>query len=651
MLRRVFSLGAGMVGLALVAVLVMGLAGTASAFAAQHKPVVTSVSPKTGLDKGGATVTITGRNFKINGKSVVKQVKFGAKAATHVRVKSSTTIKVTAPAGTGKVDVRVTTKAGTSRKVAADKYTYRVLVDKYIVTASSYAPVAGADVTITAQLASAGNDPIHSSGVVVTWSKTGTGGSFGSGTSTTDASGIATVTFTTDTTVGTEYAVTATDGSSRTGTSPTITTGAKALEVEYNGTPVKAYSLAELGTVTPFAGYAGYKSSGGTVYGPDAVTGAKVTDIVADALGTPLSAGESVEVAEASPYYGKKFSYSQLTDPTTGFTMFTTSGDPMTSFTGTLGAVLVYSDPAGTVMPAAKGPLRFFVADTVSETVMTGSFSISNVDTVNVLDPAAATQIAVNAGDGQSASAGTAVSTKPSVIVEDVHNNPVPGVSVTFAAASGGGSATGLTATTNAAGIATVGSWTLGGSAGANTLTAASGTLTGSPVTFTATGTAGVLQVKHNGTAVRSYSLTELQAVTPFAGYAGYKNKAGAILGPDAVTGARISDIVADALGTPLAAGESVEVAEAIPYFGSILPYAKVTDPGTGFTMYTTAGDPMTSFTGTLAAVLVYSDPAGVVMPAAKGPLRFFVADGISETLMTGSDSVTNVDVLNVIDP
>jgi hypothetical protein len=46
-------------------------------------------------------------------------------------------------------------------------------------------------------------------------------------------------------------------------------------------------------------------------------------------------------------------------------------------------------------------------------------------------------------------------------------------------------------ATTGADGIATVGSWTLGTTAGSNTLTATSDTLTGSPVTFTATGTAG----------------------------------------------------------------------------------------------------------------------------------------------------------------
>ena len=64
-------------------------------------------------------------------------------------------------------------------------------------------------------------------------------------------------------------------------------------------------------------------------------------------------------------------------------------------------------------------------------------------------------------------------------------------MSVTFAVASGGGSVTGLTAMTNASGIATVGRWTLGTSAGANSLTATSAGLSGSPVTFSATGTAG----------------------------------------------------------------------------------------------------------------------------------------------------------------
>lgn len=103
----------------------------------------------------------------------------------------------------------------------------------------------------------------------------------------------------------------------------------------------------------------------------------------------------------------------------------------------------------------------------------------------------AATQIAVNAGNGQSATVNTNVAVAPSVLVRDAFNNPVGGVAVTFAVASGGGAATGTSTTTSGSGVATVGSWTLGQTAGANTLTATATGLTGSPVTFTATGTAG----------------------------------------------------------------------------------------------------------------------------------------------------------------
>ncbi len=103
----------------------------------------------------------------------------------------------------------------------------------------------------------------------------------------------------------------------------------------------------------------------------------------------------------------------------------------------------------------------------------------------------AATTITINAGDAQTATVGAAVSTAPSVLVTDQSGNPVSGVAVTFAVATGGGSLTGGSASSNASGIAAVGSWTLGTVAGSNTLTATSGGLTGSPITFTATGTAG----------------------------------------------------------------------------------------------------------------------------------------------------------------
>ncbi len=97
--------------------------------------------------------------------------------------------------------------------------------------------------------------------------------------------------------------------------------------------------------------------------------------------------------------------------------------------------------------------------------------------------------VTANAGDAQSATVHTAVAIAPSVLVANTFGNAVAGVSVTFAVAAGGGSATETSAITDAAGIATVGTWTLGDTAGANSLTATSSGLSGSPVTFTATGT------------------------------------------------------------------------------------------------------------------------------------------------------------------
>jgi adhesin/invasin len=93
--------------------------------------------------------------------------------------------------------------------------------------------------------------------------------------------------------------------------------------------------------------------------------------------------------------------------------------------------------------------------------------------------------------DDQTATVGTAVATPPSVLVTDTYGNPVQGVTVAFTVASGGGSLTGAAPTTNASGVATVGSWTLGDTPGDNSLTASVSGLSGSPVTFTATGTVG----------------------------------------------------------------------------------------------------------------------------------------------------------------
>jgi adhesin/invasin len=95
------------------------------------------------------------------------------------------------------------------------------------------------------------------------------------------------------------------------------------------------------------------------------------------------------------------------------------------------------------------------------------------------------------AGDNQNGTVATPLVTPPSVLVTDAFANPVAGVDVVFMVASGDGSVSGPNPTTGANGIATVGSWVLGGIAGQNTLTAQSPGLSGSPATFTATAAAG----------------------------------------------------------------------------------------------------------------------------------------------------------------
>jgi YVTN family beta-propeller protein len=90
----------------------------------------------------------------------------------------------------------------------------------------------------------------------------------------------------------------------------------------------------------------------------------------------------------------------------------------------------------------------------------------------------------------QTATAGSAVATPPAIRVLDANGQPVQGITVTFTVTAGGGTVAGASPMTNANGIATVTSWTLGATVGTNTLSATTGNL--AAVTFTATGVVGV---------------------------------------------------------------------------------------------------------------------------------------------------------------
>ncbi len=85
------------------------------------RPSVTAISPGTGSALGGTSVTILGSGF-----SGTTAVHFGPALATSYTVESSGEISAVAPAGTGaaSVDITVTTGAGTSATVAADRFTF-----------------------------------------------------------------------------------------------------------------------------------------------------------------------------------------------------------------------------------------------------------------------------------------------------------------------------------------------------------------------------------------------------------------------------------------------------------------------------------------------------------------------------------------------
>jgi adhesin/invasin len=146
-------------------------------------------------------------------------------------------------------------------------------------------------------------------------------------------------------------------------------------------------------------------------------------------------------------------------------------------------------------------------------------------------------------GDNQTAPVGSAVPGAVAAFVGDVNFNPIEGVPVTWGNVTGGGSITGETQTTNAQGVATLGSWTLGPTAGVNTTTATSPGF--SSITFSANGAAparmaiaaGNNQIATAGTAVPGVVCVIVSDLNNNA-IAGVEVTWGSVTGGGSVTGA-----------------------------------------------------------------------------------------------------------------
>ncbi len=274
------------------------------------------------------------------------------------------------------------------------------------------------------------NNPI--AGVAVTFAITGGGGSLNGASTVTDGQGLAAVA----------------------GWTLGPVAGANAVTASASGLPNVGFSATGLaGSATTIALTAGDNQSA--------------------TVGTAVAVAPAVRVSDANGNgvagVAVTFAVSGGGGSVTGASVSTNASGIATVGSWTLGTVAGSNALTATASGLSGSPVGFSATGTA----------------------AAAATIAVNAGDAQTATAGTAVAVAPSVLVTDGFGNPRSGVAVTFAVAGGGGSLTGAATTTNASGIATVGSWTLGPAAGANTLTATSAGLSGSPVTFSATGTTG----------------------------------------------------------------------------------------------------------------------------------------------------------------
>jgi len=104
----------------IVAMSMLGVIGPVAAASPPPRPAVTHLSASSISTEGGGTITVSGHNF-----TKVRSVHFGTTAGSHVKVESSTSIEVTPPAhAEGRVAVTVTTAAGMSKKVSADRVKY-----------------------------------------------------------------------------------------------------------------------------------------------------------------------------------------------------------------------------------------------------------------------------------------------------------------------------------------------------------------------------------------------------------------------------------------------------------------------------------------------------------------------------------------------
>lgn len=270
------------------------------------------------------------------------------------------------------------------------------------------------------------------------------------------------------------------------------------------GGPIAGVTL----TFTAIAG-------GGSVTASSAVTGADGNATVGWTLGTEAGTAQRVRVI-AVGVGNVEFTADATTGPPA--TATATAGNGQTTVPGTPVAVaprVMVRDAFGNPVQGATvqftvtsggGSVTNATRTTVGGAAEVGSWTLGAAIGTNTLTAsfpgtavppvvftataAAVGTLAISGGQNQGAMVGTAVPEAPAVTVRNGAGSPLAGLAVTFTVTAGGGTVGTTTAVTNAAGVASAGSWTLGAS-GPNALRASVAGLTAAAVEFRGIGCEG----------------------------------------------------------------------------------------------------------------------------------------------------------------
>jgi adhesin/invasin len=393
------------------------------------------------------------------------------------------------------------------------------------------------------------------------------------------------------------------------GTQTTDANGVAAVTGFQIGTTAGTYTLtATSGTLTPLVFNVTARATGASTL--SIATG----NLQSAISGRPVDVEPSVRVTDSfgNPVAGVEVVFDVITGGG-----FATGRRPATNASG-------IATVGGWTLGETPGP------NTLRATISGAGITTQTVTFTATGTPGAPANATIQGGNAQNAAAGTSVATPPSVLVRDSRGNPVAGVPVQFVVTGGGGTVAGGTATTNAQGIATATSWTLGTTAGPQSIAAR---VAGLPdVVFTATATAGAAAAVVALSQQLFGNVTANQLITPVP-----------------------SVRVVDAVGNPVANATVTFVQD--NGGNSTLTGATTTTSSTGVaTLGSLRAGTVAGVTSTIRVFVQGLDQAGAetaftLTTVAGAPAQLQAAAGSLQTQTgTASTAVTSVPSVRVID-